>query len=41
MPDTFYDMRDNKIFVRTLDLNCEFDNIKVQLDRIITENFGG
>lgn len=41
VPDTFYDMRDNKIFVRTLDLNCEFDNIKVQLDRIITENFGG
>lgn len=39
VPDSVYNMRDNKIFVRTLDLNCEFSIIKKQLDRIITENF--
>lgn len=39
VPDTVYNMRGNEIFVRTLDLNCEFVDIKEQLDRIITENF--
>lgn len=39
VPDVCYNMRGNKIFVRTLDLNCEFSDIKKQLDRIVTENF--
>lgn len=38
-PDVAYSMGGNKIFVRTLDLNCEFKKIKEQLDKIVAENF--
>ena len=38
-PDVAYSMGGNKIFVRTLDLNCEFEKIKEQLDKIVAENF--
>lgn len=39
-PDNTYQMSGNKINVRTLDLNCRFDEIKEQLDgvaRMVTE----
>ena len=36
-PKEPYLMSGNKIMVRTLDLNCDFDQIKKQLDDIIKE----
>ena len=36
-PQEPYLMSGNKIMVRTLDLNCDFDQIKKQLDDIIKE----
>jgi 5-methylcytosine-specific restriction enzyme subunit McrC len=39
-PNACYHICGNKISVRTLDLNCEFDIIKKQLDAIIEEHFG-
>lgn len=38
-PDQKYKMSGNKISVRTLDLNMEFDGIKRQLDEIAKEHF--
>lgn len=38
-PNVVYSMGGNKIFVRTLNLNCEFEKIKEQLDKIVAENF--
>lgn len=38
-PNVVYSMGGNKIFVRTLNLNCEFEKIKEQLDKIVVENF--
>jgi 5-methylcytosine-specific restriction enzyme subunit McrC len=35
-PDNDYIIGGNKISVKTLDLNCEFNVIKIQLDDIIT-----
>jgi 5-methylcytosine-specific restriction enzyme subunit McrC len=40
MPNQRYKMSGNKISVRTLDLNMEFDGIKKQLDEIVDEYFG-
>lgn len=40
VPDGTYWMSGNRIFVRTLDLNQEFAEIRRQLDRICTEFFG-
>jgi 5-methylcytosine-specific restriction enzyme subunit McrC len=39
-PDQKYNMSGNKISVRTLDLNMEFDGIKKQLDEIVEEYLG-
>ena len=39
-PDNCYRMSGNKISVRTLDLNCDFDTIKKQLNAIVEEHFG-
>jgi 5-methylcytosine-specific restriction enzyme subunit McrC len=39
-PNQKYKMSGNKISVRTLDLNMEFDEIKKQLDEIVDEYFG-
>lgn len=36
IPDNTYQMSGNQISVKTLDLNCEFDEIREQLDSIIT-----
>ena len=33
-PDHTYSMSGNKISVKTLDLNCDFDNLKMQLDEV-------
>jgi len=38
-PDCDYQMSNNKISVKTLDLNKEFTEIAVQLDQIVTNNF--
>ena len=38
-PDHTYSMSGNKISVKTLDLNCSFDRIAAQLDKIAEENF--
>ena len=38
-PDHTYSMSGNKISVKTLDLNCSFDRIAAQLDKIADENF--
>ena len=38
-PNNEYQMSGNKIAVRTLDLDCNFENIKTQLDSIIQGNF--
>ncbi len=38
-PNNTYSMSGNKISVRTLDLNCEFDEIKNQLNQIVEEYF--
>lgn len=39
-PDNTYQMSGNKISVRTLDLNCDFAEIRRQLNVIIEEHFG-
>lgn len=39
-PDGSYMMSGNKISVKTLDLNCEFSEIKKQLDEIADDTFG-
>lgn len=39
-PDETYSLSGNKFYVRTLDLNCEFEVIKRQLNNIVCENFG-
>lgn len=38
-PDNAFRMSGNKICVKTLDLNCEFSEIKIQLNRIVDEHF--
>ena len=38
-PNNEYQMSGNKITVRTLDLNCEFENIAAQLDEIAKKHF--
>lgn len=38
-PNNEYKMSGNKITVRTLDLNCEFENIAAQLDGIAQKHF--
>ena len=38
-PDNTYSMSGNRIAVRTLDLNCDFNKIKTQLDSIVKEFF--
>ena len=40
LPDNTYKMSGNKISVRTLDLDCDFDKIAAQLDKIAEEYFG-
>lgn len=39
IPDNRYRMSGNEIFVKTLDLNCDFCEIAAQLDRIVVEYF--
>ena len=39
--DSSYKMSGNLIMVKTLDLNCSFDEIKTQLNSIIMNYFGG
>lgn len=39
-PDQKYKMSGNRISVRTLDLNMDFEKIKEQLDKIAEEHFG-
>lgn len=38
-PNNTYQMSGNKISVRTLDLNCDFSQIRKQLDTIVEEHF--
>lgn len=38
-PNNEYQMSGNKITVRTLDLNCDFESIAVQLDNIVQQHF--
>ena len=38
-PNSEYQMSGNKITVRTLNLNCEFENIAAQLDEIAKKHF--
>ena len=38
-PNNEYQMSGNKITVRTLDLNCNFENIAAQLDSIVYKHF--
>ena len=38
-PNHVYHMSGNKISVRTLDLNCDFEDIAIQLDSIAEEHF--
>ena len=38
-PDNEYKMSGNKVTVRTLDLNCDFEDIAVQLDAIVQKHF--
>lgn len=40
LPNNTYRMSGNKISVRTLDLDCNFEQIAVQLDAIASEHFG-
>lgn len=40
-PDNEYQMSGNKISVKTLDLNCDFSAIAMQLNRIVEAQFGG
>lgn len=39
LPENEYHMSGNKISVRTLDLDCDFETIKEQLDQIVEEHF--
>lgn len=39
IPDNRYRMSGNEIAVRTLDLNCDFNDIAAQLNRIVAEYF--
>ena len=39
VPDNKYSMSGNKIYVRTLDLNCDFLTIREQLDSIVANFF--
>lgn len=39
VPDNKYSMSGNKIYVRTLDLNCDFITIREQLDSIVANYF--
>lgn len=39
IPDNKYQMSGNKITVRTLDLDCDFENIAEQLDKIAADYF--
>ena len=39
-PDNVYQMSGNKISVRTLNLDCDFNEIRKQLDEIAFEHFG-
>ena len=39
-PNHTYQMSGNKISVRTLDLSCDFSQIRKQLDTIVEEHFG-
>lgn len=38
-PDCCYQMSGNMINVKTLNLNCDFEDIRRQLDSIITDYF--
>lgn len=38
-PDHVYHMSGNKISVRTLDINCPFDQIREQLEQILSDHF--
>lgn len=38
-PNNVYHMSGNKISVRTLDLNCDFQSIRQQLDGIVQDHF--
>lgn len=40
MPDGDYLMSGNPISVRSLDLSCEFENVREQLDAVVEEVFG-
>lgn len=39
-PNTVFQMSGNQISVKTLDLNVEFDEIKMQLEKIVSDYFG-
>ena len=39
-PDVEYEMSGNRIAVKTLDLYCDFSEIRSQLDGIVEEYFG-
>lgn len=41
IPDATFSMSGNEIAVKTLDLNCRFEEIKRQLDEIVREYFRG
>lgn len=38
-PDGVYQMSGKQISVKTLDLNCDFEEIKTQLDNIVKVHF--
>ncbi len=40
IPNNSYMMSGNKISVKTLNLNCPFDDISAQLNRIVVDHFG-
>ena len=40
LPNQTYQMSGNKISVKTLDLECDFEKIAEQLDAIVEEFFG-
>jgi len=40
LPNNTYWMSGNRISVKTLDLNCNFEKIAAQLDAITSEYFG-
>ena len=40
LPNNTYRMSGNRISVRTLDLNCSFEQIAAQLDTVVYEHFG-